>query len=311
MMIALTLGLLTTLFAPPGIEGERSIATNPPVVADRPIGIEFTAAIPTHNRGLLQSKFTETLALACTSTPVCVEDCPVDATTMGVEIDGKNRNYSLRWVANDPRLEQPLTLDSTCELCSLVEVEQLFATDMARLCTQIAAIDSGPGELFVSTSPGRARLRVDGQRVGRTPWSGALAFGEHRIQVRAPGYRPQRHDVAIEGNVALYRHYTLVSTLTPRPRPTWPAWSSMGLGLALSIAGTALIALDGQPWSGRCSGANLDIAGHCRYLLHTRPLGIGLAAAGAGAIAGGVGLMIWAQRDPGQTSAGIRVGGRF
>jgi hypothetical protein len=85
----------------------------------------------------------------------------------------------------------------------------------------------------------------------------------------------------------------------------------LGLGVAMTVAGTALISVHGQPWASRCTGDDIDVEGNCRFVLKTRPVGITLAALGAGAIAGGVGLMIWAQRDLAQSSAGINVSGRF
>ncbi len=303
MMIVMTLGLLATLFAPPLSAGADKSAP--------PVGIEFTSSIPTHDRAPLHDSFVRTLPLACEHLTPCVDDCSEQDPTVGVELDGSNRNYSLHWVANDPRLEQPLIFDSTCELCSLVELEQQFATDLDRLCTQLDALDAGPGRVEVSSNPTHARVHIDGQEVGRTPWSGELNAGEHSIEVRARGHRPQRHRVAIVGNVETREHFNLQSNFAKRERPYWPGWASLGLGVAMSVAGTALISVHGQPWAGRCTGTDIDVAGNCRFVLDTRPLGIGLAAIGAAAIASGVGLMVWAQRDPSQTSAGISVGGRF
>lgn len=309
MTIVPTFGLLASLFAP--IHGEG--VTSP----EATIGIEFGESIPEHDRTPLQASFETTVPLACGPVPPCVQDCSGEDSTLGLDLDGSNRNYSLHWVANDPRLGQPVILDSECELCSLVELEQLFASDLERVCrrleTELDNLEAAPGQLVVSSDPARARLRVDGAVVGRTPWSGELNAGAHTIELRASGRRPQRHTVTIAGNVEARRHFSLVSSFAKRGRPTWPGYASLGVGIAMAVAGTALISVHGQPWTRRCSGPDIDIEGNCRYVLTSRPLGIGLAAIGAGAIASGIGLLVWAQRDPSQTStsAGIMVSGRF
>jgi hypothetical protein len=299
--MALMLSLLAVLvFAPPG-EG----------AAERPVGLEFSKAIPQRDRGPLQDGFTRTLPLACERSTPCVENCSEQSSTVGLELDGSDRNYTLRWVATDPRLDEPLVFQSSCELCSLVELEQQFATDLTRVCSQLDALDAGPGQLAVSSNPSGAQVRVDGQKVGRTPWSGELTAGEHSIELRRIGHLPQRHSVAVVGNVETREHFSLTSSFARQGRPKWPGWTSLGVGIAMAVAGTALISVHGQPWAGRCSGADVDAAGNCRFVLATRPLGITLAVLGAGAIASGVGLMIWAQRDPAGTAAGVTLGGRF
>jgi hypothetical protein len=67
------------------------------------------------------------------------------------------------------------------------------------------------------------------------------------------------------------------------------------MGIALGVAGTALIAIDGRDWRGRCSGSNVDADGNCRFAYRTLPIGVTLAALGAASIASGVGLIVWSQ----------------
>jgi hypothetical protein len=311
MTSATTLGLLAIWLGPPAAVSSDA---EPPAITsvEQPVGLVFDPAIPEHDRGPLQLGFDRTLALACPDHPPCTDDCEDDQTRLGLALTGQSRDYTLRWVADDPRLEQPLIQTSHCELCSLVELEQQFATDLGRLCPQLDALDAGPGQLELSSDPTRARLRIDGLARGRTPWTGELAAGEHTIELRALGHRPHRQHLAIRANVTTHTHLSLVPNAFARgPRPTWPAWASLGLGVALSVAGTALIAIDDRPWQGRCSGDDIDDAGNCRFVLATRPLGIGLAVLGAGALASGVGLMVWAQRGDTHTCAGIQASGRF
>lgn len=308
MTIALMLGLLAaTSFAPPEFRAELLV---PDGDTKAPIGLEFAPSIAQHEREPLEEAFAKALPLACENLPCTDSDCSDDESVVGLALGGERRDYSLHWVATDPRLDAPLIVDSRCELCSLVELEDQFAVELSRLCSRLDTLDTGPSVLALSSDPLGARVRIDGVVVGRTPWSGELPAGKHTVQLQAWGHRPQREIVAISGPVN--KHIHLQDNLRfSEGRPTWPGWASLSLGIAMTVAGTALISVHGQPWSSRCSGANIDVLGNCRYVLKTRPLGIGLVTAGAGAIGGGVGLLVWAQRGRSQRSAGINIRGRF
>jgi len=52
--------------------------------------------------------------------------------------------------------------------------------------------------LKVDAHPSGAALWIDGSLAGRTPWEGRLALGEHRVDVRAPGFVPSRETVHLE-----------------------------------------------------------------------------------------------------------------
>ena len=309
-MVLVRLGVLALLLGPP-VSGDAS--PSDAAARDDVVGLELGPGIGAADRGPIERGFTRTLALACPRTRPCVRECEADEPRVGVRLDGESREYTLAWTAEDPRLEHPLELDSRCELCSLVELEQQLATDLGRLCAQLDALDAGPGQLELSSDPTHARVQIDGEAIGRTPWTGELAAGEHTLEVSARGHRSVRRRLTIEASVTRYEHVALTPTTGPRAghRPTWPAWASLGLGLTASVAGAALIGANGRPWARRCSGTDVDVAGNCRFVLTTRPLGIGLAAVGVAALGSGVGLMIWAQRDHTHTCAGIQVGGRF
>ncbi|WP_181198419.1 PEGA domain-containing protein [Enhygromyxa salina] len=275
---------------------------------DRIVGVRFANTVPLREQGHLRESLAAMLPETC-EPPPCMEDCGEDAPTLGVEIAGDSRDYVLQWNAWDPRLDSPLRLESSCELCSLIELEDQLATDLDALCTRLDALDMAPGRVHVSSEPSGARLRIDGDTRGRTPWIGELPAGDHMLEVNTRGRASQARTVWVVGGVEEHEHFELLAT---RRRPEWPGWLSMGLGVAMSLAGSTLIALHDKDWSGRCSGADVDANGSCRFVYATRPLGIGLTAAGAGAMATGIGLMVWAQHDSAdRASLGLSWKGRF
>jgi hypothetical protein len=69
------------------------------------------------------------------------------------------------------------------------------------------------------------------------------------------------------------------------------------VGLASLATGVSLVAVDDQPDRIRCSGANIDGDGDCRYRVETRNAGIGVAAAGLVITGTAIGLLI-ASRKP-------------
>jgi hypothetical protein len=264
-----------------------------PPEAATPGGLRFDAELPARERTALRESFERVLPLAC-KPPPCVSDCPEDQPSVTLTIGGDSRDYLLHWVADAPDLSEPVIVDSRCELCSLGEVEEQFAADLGFLCARLVASADTPGRVRVSTQPERARVRIDGRRIGQTPWAGEVAVGEHRLEVDARGYGKQARTLQVFAGIEQHEHFELMA-LPRRHRPAWPGWTSLSMGIALGVAGTALIAIDGRDWRGRCSGSNVDADGNCRFAYRTLPIGVTLAALGAASIASGVGLIVWSQ----------------
>lgn len=273
----------------------------PPSTASGGPRFASDADLPAREQAALRESFERVLPLAC-EPPPCVGDCPDDEPSISLIIGGHSRDYTLQWIANDPRLDDPLTLESRCELCGLVEAEEQIAADLGNLCARLYAVATQPGRLRVTATPEHAWIRVDGRRRGGTPWIGEVAPGPHRLDVGAPGFDTQTRKLQIFPGIEEQQHFELMAH--GRARPAWPGWTTLSLGIALGIAGTALIAVDGRDWRGRCSGADVDPLGNCRFVYDTQTLGIALASLGAASMATGVGLIVWAQHgDRGATLA--------
>ena len=278
-------------------------------------GLSFGEGVTKRERKPLSERFDAALG-ACSPPPCVGGACKADEPRLSVVIDGVERDYTLDWELADPRLDAPLTLESTCELCSLVDLEEQLAADLGSLCTRFNSLEAAPGRIRVTSDPSGAVVRVDGRRVGKTPWVGELPPGEHVVELRAPGYVDEGRTLVTVPGVEESEHVELMAMVRSEvdQRPYWPAWTSLGFGVALGLAGTALIAIDGKEWGARCTGSNVDENGHCAFVYATAPLGIALAAVGAASFGTGVGLMVWAQRGRergGARAAGLSLSGSF
>ena len=275
-------------------------------------GINFHESLTKREREPLSARFDEALEQAC-EPPPCVSKCKEDESILSLTRRRDDRDYALSWRLRDPRLDEPSVLETSCELCSLAEVESQIAADLSSMCTRLSSLEGAPGRLRVTSDPIGASVRVDGRRVGKTPWSGEVEAGEHEVVVSMRGHEDESRTLTLVSGVEESVDFTLMSELpegpVQKPRPQWPAWTGIGAGVALAIAGTALIALQGKDYRGDYEGENIDINQSCRYVYDTRGLGIGLATVGAAAFGAGVGLMVWSQR--GQFSASVGVRGRF
>jgi tetratricopeptide (TPR) repeat protein len=63
--------------------------------------------------------------------------------------------------------------------------------------------DWGVQQLTVMSTPSGAQLSVDGQSVGRTPWTGELTPNGHRVVVELTGYTPTTVDVTLSPDRAM------------------------------------------------------------------------------------------------------------
>ncbi len=278
----------------------------PPDTASEGLRFAPDSDLPPREQAALRESFERALPLAC-DPPPCVGDCPSDRPSISLVVGGHSRDYTLHWVASDPHLDEPLRVEARCELCSLVEAEEQIAADLGNLCARLVAIAEEHGRLRVSAVPEHAWVRVDGRPRGRAPWTGELEPGRHRLEVGATGHGTETRTLHVFPGVEEHEHFELMAR--GRARPGWPGWTTLGIGIALGVAGTALIAIDGRDYRGRCSGANVDPYGNCRFVYNTRTLGITLAGLGAISIGTGVGLIVWSQH--GDQGAALALRGRF
>lgn len=104
-----------------------------------------------------------------------------------------------------------------------------------------------PAKLTVKSSPDGARVTIDGQKVGVTPYTASIRGGGHRVAVELEGQRDER-DISLEFGEPETVELTLRG-VTARTRPT-PAVKPVGLQGLIVVRGQpegALITVDNVP----------------------------------------------------------------
>jgi tetratricopeptide (TPR) repeat protein len=119
---------------------------------------------------------------------------------------------------------------------------------------ELALSQKGLQQLTVLSTPDGATVKLDGQAVGVTPWTGASFAGKHRIVLEATGH--ERNESVIELDPHRARDFTIELRKTPaKPDVDSPAKSAPAnvepkispftlatLATGIGLLGTALIA---------------------------------------------------------------------
>jgi tetratricopeptide (TPR) repeat protein len=107
--------------------------------------------------------------------------------------------------------------------------------------------ETGVQQLFVTSEPSGATVRIEGRAVGVTPWAGELSPGHHAVEVELVGHRSRRADVTLASD----RSSELELALEPAPPepPAAPpsrlarvsplAWTFLGVGTGALAGGVA------------------------------------------------------------------------
>jgi tetratricopeptide (TPR) repeat protein len=132
-----------------------------------------------------------------------------------------------------------------------------------------ALSQKGMQQLTVISLPDGATLKLDGQAVGVTPWTGESFAGKHRIVIEAMGYQRVENVVEVDPHRARDFSFELVkapekpdgdaarAALPARPEAKVSVFTLSTLGTGLALLGTALVA---QVASGNDSGISKTAA---------------------------------------------------
>jgi hypothetical protein len=215
-------------------------------------------------------------------------------------IEGEERHYTveLELVGKDGLVV--ISSRESCEVCGIAEVGDVLAHQAAALRGKLdAGALAAPVLRFTSSPPG-ATIAIDGQTVGATPLERVVDPGAHQTIASLPGYVGEARRVVAVTGVQETVHFSLspVAGDEPREARRWApwGWAAFGTGLAVAGGGVALLVLDSRPYPGRCTGADVDLSGHCKYLYDTFAGGVAATVTGALLTVGGIAILLATRR---------------
>ncbi|MEM9459069.1 MAG: PEGA domain-containing protein [Myxococcota bacterium] len=199
-----------------------------------------------------------------------------------------------------------------CEVCGFTEVAQVVDSQAAAIVARLEALALEPPVLVFDSVPPGAVIRVDEQVVGQTPFERVVEPGSHQVRADKSGYVSEQRTVEAVAGVRA----TVGFELEPVPRPDRRerlrvlGWVALGVGVAGVATGVPLLAIDGRENRVRCSGANVDPQGNCKYLYATGEAGIAVTVVGGVLLATGIGLVVGMRSGAGKrrTSAALGMG---
>jgi hypothetical protein len=218
-----------------------------------------------------------------------------------VQVDRNDRDYRVRTELYSTRTGD-LTSESdlVCELCGLQEVEEFVGARVAILSTKVLPAT----RLRITSTPRGARVELDGELVGQTPFEEEVFPGEHRVRLTLPDHMPRERTVRLAEGVTEELDVDLPSAPDaggPRNVVGPLGWVSVGAGLAAAGAGIALLVLDERPIQRKCGSDVQDPQGDCPVLYDTVVPGALMVGAGVALVATGIALVIRARRKGSHT----------
>jgi hypothetical protein len=195
--------------------------------------------------------------------------------------------------------------EDECDLCGVEEAGDRLAALAVSIRRKLDADARARPQLNVTTVPAGAKVFVDGEVVGTSPLELALAPGTHDVRVAKDGFAPRKREVELVQGVDASMTIELSPVADPvarhvtperRGAPAWIGWSVLGGGAVSTIVGVTLLALHTQPIRRKCTGANVDMDGTCRFNHNTLVPGAVLGAAGLTLLSTGIALVVTRRR---------------
>lgn len=160
------------------------------------------------------------------------------------------------------------------------------------------------GVISIISLPEGADVVLDGEVIGATPIEG---FGvppkRYVMELRKAGYRPQVMPLLVKDGELVQREIALVADdgTVGRRRPSWPAWTLMGTGLAVGATGGIFgwRALSAREDAHTLAISSVDPADLPRYRSHidtmetSRTVSDTLIGVGSALVVGGLVWLLW------------------
>ena len=280
---------------PPGAAGPMQVSIEPADIAGELAAYDRDALVAAVHRGLTSSSYTIIEPERSCGSRKCREDAVrsrAGAHRVELHLRAGSRTYELELQAYRP--DEAVAFASTtgrCEVCGIAELEQLVLSKADALRQRLESHELAPAMLSVSSSPNGASVRVDGGRVGVTPFEGEVSPGAHRLEIAHAGYFAQQPSITAARGVHERLHVSLDRT-PRRPAREVIGAVSLALGVAALAGGITMLALDGHEIGRRCDASQLDDDGDCRWVHQTKAGGTVLTVAGTALATTGATLLI-------------------
>lgn len=231
-------------------------------------------------------------------------------------VKADDRDYEVRMIlADQDGVEMASAVDS-CEICGVSEVADLIDAAAATLRTKLDALAQGPATLIVSSTPVGARVFIDGELKGTTPFDAPVIPGKHVLRISMDGFITVEREATFVEGIEESQNFTLEKVPSRLPARPW-GWVSLGTGI-VGLGAAAGFAVIGQrelnyKLGGSCDEP--DAEGDCPRIWNTEAIVLGTAIAGAALTTLGVAILLNSARrkdkDPAaeaKTSRRPRVG---
>lgn len=173
---------------------------------------------------------------------------------------------------------------ATCEICSYSDAVEALAQEADELKPPLLAYAENPygdreqaeletddiSRLVIRTNPAGAVVKIDGERVGKTPLELEVPPGLRDIELTLRNHNDVIETVRAPRGGSELLTYTLIENDEKQTRALRiTGWTFSMVGLGLLGGGIPLLALEEQPVKNRCSGDDIDFNGRCRYRYDT------------------------------------------
>lgn len=173
---------------------------------------------------------------------------------------------------------------STCEICSYPDAVEALVTEATDVKVPLVEYVDNPyrdyeqaefetddiSRLAIRTEPAGALVKIDGERIGKTPLEIEVPPGLRDLEITLRNHNDVVETVRAPRGGSELLTYTLVENNDKQTRALRiTGWTFSMVGLGLLGGGVPLLALEERPVKSRCSGDDIDFDGRCRYRYDT------------------------------------------
>ncbi len=192
---------------------------------------------------------------------------------------------------------------ATCEICSYPDAVDALVKETTDVKEPLLAFVENPygdreqaefetddiSRLAIRSEPAGATVRLDGEKIGKTPLEIDVDPGLHDLELSLRNHNGITETVRAPRGGSELVTYTLVENNEKQTRALRiTGWTFSMLGIGLLGGGIPLLALEERPVRNQCSGENVDFNGTCRYRYDTLLPGALLTGFGIASLVTGI-----------------------